>query len=120
MQGPLTTIDYFDATLLVQGFGDGQATGIALRQGGNVYVHQIGTTPDFAWTPKQALDCALPSGFVRIVRRGASDVNAHSGTSPPAGRSMLRISSAPTSTSALRHQVYTTRWRINSTTGPCS
>ena len=74
-QGPLTNVDYFEEALLVQGFGDGQATGIALRQAGNAYIHQVGATPDFAWTPKQGVGVPA-SGFVGISASGF-DGNAH-------------------------------------------
>lgn len=68
-QGPITTVDYFEDYLLVQGFGDGQAAGMALRQAGIVYVHQIGTTPDRSWSPKQELGIPA-SGFIRIFDGG--------------------------------------------------
>lgn len=74
-QGPIATVDYFEDALLVEGFGDGQATGIALRQGGNAYIRQIGLTPDFIWSPKQ--DVGVPAtGFVGISAAGL-DPNAH-------------------------------------------
>jgi hypothetical protein len=68
-EGPLASVDYFEQARLVQGFGDGQATGIALRQDGKVYVAHVGTTPDFAWTPKEALGL-FESGFIRVVDGG--------------------------------------------------
>jgi hypothetical protein len=74
-QGPLTNVDYFEDALLVQGFGDGQAAGIALRQAGSVYIRQVGSTPDFAWAPKQ--DLGVPaSAFVRIFD-GGFDSGSH-------------------------------------------
>ena len=74
-QGGFATLDYFEDAMLVQGFGDGQATGVAVRQNGNVYVRYVGTTPDFAWTPKQNLGIPA-SGFVRIVD-GGFDTGSH-------------------------------------------
>jgi hypothetical protein len=68
-QGAFVNVDYFEDALLVQGFGDGQATGIALRQSGNVYIRQVGSTPDFAWTRKQDVDVPA-SAFVRIFDGG--------------------------------------------------
>jgi hypothetical protein len=82
-RGPIASVDYFEDALLVTGFGDGQATGPALRQSGNVYIRNIGTTPNFSWTPKE--DVGIPaSGFVRIVD-GGSDAGSHPDFSPSGG-----------------------------------
>jgi hypothetical protein len=51
-QGPVATVDYAEDAKLLVGGGDGQATGIALRQGGQIWIFQVGTTPEKAWTPK--------------------------------------------------------------------
>ena len=75
VQGPFASVDYFEDARLVQGFGDGQATGVAVRQNGNVYVGQAGTTPAFAWTPKERIGIAA-SSFVRIMN-GGFDGSAH-------------------------------------------
>ena len=52
-QGPIGTLDYDEDALLFAPNGDGQLTGLAIRQGGVVYVHPVGVTPDVAWTHKR-------------------------------------------------------------------
>jgi hypothetical protein len=69
-QGAIANVDYYERALLVTGFGDGQATGIALRQAGEVYIRQVGVTPDRLWTQKQATG-VLASGFVHLVQGGS-------------------------------------------------
>jgi hypothetical protein len=51
-QGPIGTLDYDEDALLFAPAGDGQLTGLAIRQGGVVYVHPVGVTPDVVWTHK--------------------------------------------------------------------
>jgi hypothetical protein len=74
-QGAFVDLDYFEDALLEQGFGDGQATGIALRQNGNVYVRQVGTTPEFAWTAKKI--SGVTATQFALVFEGGEDVNVH-------------------------------------------
>lgn len=52
-QGPLATIDFEEDARLVSGPAAGQSTGLAIRQGGQVWVAQVGTTPGAAWSHKQ-------------------------------------------------------------------
>jgi hypothetical protein len=51
-QGPIGTLDYDEDALLFAPAGDGQLTGLAIRQGDVVYVHPVGVTPDVVWTHK--------------------------------------------------------------------
>jgi len=51
VQGAITSIDYSEDSILVQGFGDGQITGIALAQNGTIYYDLDFKANSFAWTP---------------------------------------------------------------------
>jgi hypothetical protein len=51
-QGTIGTLDYEEDALLFAAAGDGQLTGLAIRQDGVVYVADVGLTPDTAWTHK--------------------------------------------------------------------
>jgi hypothetical protein len=51
-QGPIGTLDYDEDAFLFAPNGDGQLTGLAVRQGGVVYVRPVDVTPDVAWTHK--------------------------------------------------------------------
>ena len=51
-QGPIGTLDYEEDARLFSPAGDGQLTGLAVRQGGIVYVREAGLTPETAWTHK--------------------------------------------------------------------
>jgi hypothetical protein len=64
-QGPIATVDFLVDAILLDGFGDGQAIGLALRQNGMVYIRQSGTTPDRAWTRKESLAVSA-SGVVHL------------------------------------------------------
>jgi len=50
VSGAITTIDYEEDAIMVEGAGDGQATGPAVRQAGVVYYHWIGGTAYAEWT----------------------------------------------------------------------
>lgn len=70
-QGAIATIDYSEDARLLEGFGDGQSTGLAVRQGGNVYIAQVGATPDPTWVRREhkgylgtSLVLLTPDGFV--------------------------------------------------------
>ena len=64
-QGAIATVDFLVDAILLDGFGDGQATGLALRQNGMVYIRQAGTTPDRTWTRKESLGVSA-SGVVHL------------------------------------------------------
>lgn len=64
-QGPIATVDFLVEAILLDGFGDGQAIGLALRQNGMVYIRQAGTTPDRVWTHKESLN-VFQSGVVNL------------------------------------------------------
>ncbi len=51
-QGPIGTLDYEEDARLFAAAGDGQLTGLAIRQGGIIYVRDAGLTPETAWTHK--------------------------------------------------------------------
>ena len=70
-RGPIATVDFLEEASLLQGFGDGQATGLAIRQNGMVYIRQAGITPDTAWTPKESLNVPA-SGVVEIFDGGSN------------------------------------------------
>jgi hypothetical protein len=57
-QGPIATVDFLVDAILLDGFGDGQGIGLALRQNDMVYIRQAGGTPDRAWTRKESLGVA--------------------------------------------------------------
>src|SRR5262245_889766 len=50
--GGFASIRYSEKSMLITGGGDGQATGVAIRQGTNVYIAPVAVTPERAWTPK--------------------------------------------------------------------
>lgn len=56
-QGAIVAIHYSEDAILIQGFGEGQAGGLALRQNQQVYlpVSRL-ITPEFAWTSKELHD----------------------------------------------------------------
>jgi hypothetical protein len=53
LQGPIATIDFDEDARSTLGSTLGQSTGIAIRQGGQIYVAPAGSTPEAAWTHKQ-------------------------------------------------------------------
>ena len=67
--GPIATIDYAEDARAVSGSNLGQSAGLALRQGGDVFVAQIGTTGDPAWTHKEGLGLT-PSRFGLMTVNG--------------------------------------------------
>ena len=50
--GGFASIRYSESSMLITGGGQGQATGVAIRQGSNVYIATVESTPERAWTPK--------------------------------------------------------------------
>jgi hypothetical protein len=50
--GAIESIDYSEDAILISGFGDGQALGPAILQGGQIYIRANQVSPDFAWTDK--------------------------------------------------------------------
>lgn len=56
-QGAIAGIDYSEVAILIDGFGEGQAAGLALRQNQQIYlpVSRL-TTPEPGWTPKELND----------------------------------------------------------------
>ncbi|MBD3886523.1 hypothetical protein IFO70_33150 [Phormidium tenue FACHB-886] len=56
-QGAIVAINYSEDSILMQGFGEGQATGLALRQNQQVYlpVSRL-ITPELNWTQKELRD----------------------------------------------------------------
>lgn len=52
-QGAIASIDFDEDAQRLVGSNLGQSTGVAVRQGGRVFVHQVGATPESAWTHKQ-------------------------------------------------------------------
>jgi hypothetical protein len=71
-QGPIATVDFLVEAMLLDGFGDGQAIGLALRQNGMVYIRQAGITPDRAWTRKESLAVSA-SGVVHLFGPATTD-----------------------------------------------
>ena len=53
-QGPIGSIDYAERAKRIFGSPLGQSAGIAIRQNGMVFVAQVGTTPEDAFTRKEA------------------------------------------------------------------
>ena len=50
--GGFASVRYSEKSMLITGAGQGQATGVALRQGTNVYIATVAYTPERAWTAK--------------------------------------------------------------------
>jgi hypothetical protein len=97
--GPISSVDYSEYAKLIAGQGNGQATGLAVKQGGIVYFVQQGggllTTPDFAWTPKQVTGI-VPTNFIAIIN--GNGVQAHpdfSASGAPIEFGFIRITSSP-------------------------
>jgi len=61
VQGPIANIDFDEDARRTSGSALGQSTGLAIRQGGKVYVVQAGTTPEAAWTHKQLRRVTAPT-----------------------------------------------------------
>ncbi len=51
--GAISHINYSEQALLISGFGNGQGIRPALKQGSDIYLGPLLTSPDFSWTPKQ-------------------------------------------------------------------
>jgi hypothetical protein len=65
VDGAIGTLDYREDARLFAAAGDGQLTGIAVRQGGVVYVADVDVTPETAWTRKERKGIAAPRGTRR-------------------------------------------------------
>lgn len=52
-QGPIGSIDYSELAQAVSHVNLGQSAGLAIRQGGQVFVVQVGVTPDATFTRKE-------------------------------------------------------------------
>ena len=73
--GAISTIDYAEDSLLISGFGSGQATGPALQQGGNNYVLITAlSTPNFAWTHHSAAGLGA-TAFGQLTTSGVNTNN---------------------------------------------
>jgi hypothetical protein len=75
VQGPIGTLDYREDARLFAPGGDGQLTGIAVRQGGVVYVADVDVTPETVWTRKERKGIQAANLYA-IIDTGA-DFNAH-------------------------------------------
>ena len=64
--GAITSLDYSEDAIMLNGFGDGQASGPALRQNGQVYIRYAVFAKDANWTPK---------GFAGLTQNSFSLVN---------------------------------------------
>ena len=64
--GAIASLDYSEDAILLNGFGDGQASGPALRQNGQVYIRYAVFAKDADWTPK---------GFSGLTQNSFSLVN---------------------------------------------
>lgn len=71
-QGPLGWVDYAEDVTIIEGFGSGQATGPALRQGGKLYVSRgLATGPDQTWS-QRGKSKLLAKDFVQVVEGDCS------------------------------------------------
>jgi hypothetical protein len=92
-QGAITTLDYAEANKLFSGFGQGQRTGPALEQSGQVYflLDQFLDTPSTKWTKVKA------TGLTAVDFSTATDATAHpdfSQTAAPIEFGFFRANSA--------------------------
>lgn len=78
-QGAIAHLDYSECAAVFDGFGDGQATGPALRQGGKVYVHYL-TTGVGPWHTIQARNLTA-TNFVLVS--STSPTNPYDSTQHP-------------------------------------
>ncbi len=61
-QGPITSVDYSENSIMFSGFGQGQGASLALKQNGNLYLAGYFITPERSWTQK-ALTNLVESDF---------------------------------------------------------
>ena len=93
--GGFASISYAEMSKYIQGGGQGQATGIAIRQGTNIYIHTVGTTPSSEWTPTNSCaDPVTPDEFSLLQGPGPSTPNI-SVTGAPFQIGFFRANSGP-------------------------
>lgn len=93
--GGFASISYAERAMLIQGGGGGQATGVALKQGSNVYIRTIATTPESTWTAKRSgATSVLPADFSLLVGPGPSTPDL-SATGAPFQIGFFRANSGP-------------------------
>lgn len=103
--GGFASIDYAEDYRLLQGGGEGQATGIALLQNGTIFVRRLGTTPERDWTRLSATGLTVDD-FERLdggqqvlnfssggqpIRFGFFRANAHPSTGGTEGSQVVGI-----------------------------
>ena len=72
--GPIGTISYSEcARIFSGGFGDGQGTGPAIRQGGNIYVYFMVTGSSTSWHPV-SVGGIVESNFIKVVENNTDSM----------------------------------------------
>lgn len=92
--GPIATLDYEEDAILLVGGGDGQLTGLAVRQGGIVYVRDVALTPEHTWTRKRR--SAVKATDLYEIAAGGQNFASHpdfSGTGAPLEFGFFRANS---------------------------
>jgi uncharacterized membrane protein len=80
--GGFASISYAERAIRLEG-GGAQATGVALKQGDNVYIRTIATTEENVWTPKRTgATPVLPADFSLLVGPGPSTPDLSAGGAP--------------------------------------
>lgn len=66
VSGGFASVDHSEDARAIQAIGNGHATGVALRQGGTIYIHRVAFTPERAWTPKREMGI-VAGAFSRLA-----------------------------------------------------
>jgi hypothetical protein len=76
--GAIAALDYSEDAIMLNGFGDGQASGPALQQDGKVYLRYAVFAKDANWTPKSFLGLTQDSfSLLNLTDTGIVDGTKH-------------------------------------------
>lgn len=113
--GPISSVDYSEYAKFLDGHGNGQFTGLALKQGGVVYFVQQSRgaySPDFTWIAKP-VTAIVPTDFIAIIN--GNGVNAHpdfSAAGTPIEFGFIRIISSPAGNVAATRTAGIDNWAV--------
>jgi hypothetical protein len=76
--GAIAALDYSEDAIMLNGFGDGQASGPALEQDGKVYLRYAVFAKDASWTPKSFVGLTQNSfSLLNLTDTGIVDGTQH-------------------------------------------
>jgi hypothetical protein len=94
--GGFASISYAETSKLIQGSGQGQATGVAIRQGPNIYIKTVGYTPSSDWVATQSAENPVtPDEFSLLQGPGPGSTPDLSVTGVPFQIGFFRATSGP-------------------------